>query len=170
MAAKKCGIEPCSGLIMGMGEQSSDLVELAFRLRELEIPSIPVNFLIPIEGNQVMHDGSLTPERCLRALCLMRLVNPRAEIRIAGGREGHLRSLQALALYPANSLFVEGYLTTRGDSATETYRMIEEAGFRVEGNPSWRRDASAEPGDPQYRISGDAGELLKPEIARSTRT
>ena len=79
-------------------------------------------------------------------------------------------SLGALALWPANSLFVEGYLTTRGDSATETYRMIEEAGFRVEGNPSWRRDAPVEPGDPHYRIPGDAGELLKPEIARSTRT
>ena len=100
----------------------------------------------------------------------MRLVNPRAEIRIAGGREGHLRSLQALALYPANSLFVEGYLTTRGDSAAETYRMIEEAGFTVQGNPAWKRDAPAERGDPQYRIPGDAEELLKPEIARSTRT
>ncbi|MEO2237103.1 MAG: biotin synthase BioB, partial [Candidatus Poseidoniia archaeon] len=90
-AAKKCGIEPCTGLIVGMGETANDLIEVALRLRELEVPSIPVNFLIPIEGNQVMHDGSLTPQRCLRALCLMRLVNPRAEIRIAGGREGHLR-------------------------------------------------------------------------------
>ena len=74
-----------------MGEQSADVVEVSFRLRELEVPSIPVNFLIPIEGNPVQSDGSLTPERCLRALCLMRLVNPRAEIRAAGGREGHLR-------------------------------------------------------------------------------
>ena len=105
-----------------------------------------------------MHDGSLTPERCLRALCLMRLVNPRAEIRIAGGREGHLRSLQALALYPANSLFVEGYLTTRGDSATETYRMIEEAGFRVEGNPA-PGGATRRPSGGRTRntaLSGDA--------------
>ncbi len=81
-----------------MGEESADVVEVAFKLRELEVPSIPVNFLIPIEGNQVQHDGSLTPERCLRALCLMRLVNPRAEIRVAGGREGHLRCLRPLAL------------------------------------------------------------------------
>lgn len=170
MAAKKCGIEPCSGLIMGMGEQSSDLVELAFRLRELEVPSIPVNFLIPIEGNQVTHDGSLTPERCLRTLCLMRLINPRAELRIAGGREGHLRSLQAMALYPANSLFVEGYLTTRGDSANDTYRMIEEAGFHVEGNPAWRGDADPAATDPQFRLPGNPKELIKPEIAGPPRT
>ncbi len=165
VAAKKCGIEPCSGLIMGMGETTADLVELAFRLRELEVPSIPINFLIPIEGNQVTHDGSLTPERCLRALCLMRLVNPRAEIRIAGGREGHLRSLQALALYPANSLFVEGYLTTRGDKTTDAYRMIEDAGFEVEGNPAWRRESESA-GESAFHLEGD-GALLKPEVART---
>jgi biotin synthase len=161
-AAKKCGIEPCSGLIVGMGERGEDVVELAFRLRELEVPSIPVNFLIPIEGNQVTSDGSLTPERCLRALCLMRLVNPRAEIRVAGGREGHLRSLQPLSLYPANSLFVEGYLTTRGDAARETFRMIADAGFEVEGNPQWQAEAEAEGG---FRLETDAP-LLKPEVAR----
>src|SRR5206468_1589233 len=130
-AAKKARIEPCSGLILGMGERSADVIEVSFRLRELEVPSIPVNFLIPIEGNPVQSDGSLTPERCLRALCLMRLVNPRAEIRAAGGREGHLRGMEALALWPANSLFVEGYLTTRGDSLADTYRLIRQAGREV---------------------------------------
>ena len=137
MAAKKKGIQPCSGLIVGMGESPSDLVEVAFRLRELEVPSIPVNFLIPIEGNQLTSDDSLTPEHCLRSLCLMRFVNPRAEIRVAAGREGHLRALEPLALYPANSLFVDGYLTTRGDGVAETYRMIEEAGFEIAGNPMY---------------------------------
>jgi biotin synthase len=161
VAAKKCGIEPCSGLIIGMGEQSRDIVEVALRLRELEVPSIPVNFLIPIEGNPVQSDGSLTPERCLRALCLMRLVNPSAEIRVAGGREGHLRHLGALALWPANSLFVEGYLTTRGDDANDTYRMIREAGFEVEGNAL---AAGTSAGD-GFRLPGDAA-LLKPGVAR----
>ena len=133
-AARASGLETCSGLIMGMGEETPDLVEVAFQLRELEVPSIPVNFLIPIDGNVVASDGSLTPERCLRGLCMMRLVNPSAEIRMAGGREGNLRSLQPLALYVANSLFVEGYLTTRGDAADETYLMIRDAGFEIEGN------------------------------------
>ena len=163
VAAKKCGIEPCSGLILGMGEESADVVDVAFRLRELEVPSIPVNFLIPIEGNPVVSDGSLSPERALRALCLMRLVNPRAEIRIAGGREGHLRGMGALALWPANSLFVEGYLTTRGDATEATYRLIRDAGFEVEGNPL--SDGSA-PAEGAFHLEGDAP-LLKPEIARS---
>jgi biotin synthase len=168
LAAKKCGIEPCSGLIVGMGERSPDLLEVAFRLRELEVPSIPVNFLIPIEGNPVLADGSLSPERCLRVLALMRLVNPRAEIRIAAGREGHLRALGALALWPANSLFVEGYLTTRGDAVAETYRMIRDAGFEVGGNPLSAAegiDGDALAGG--FRLAGRDGELLRPEVIRT---
>jgi len=191
-AARASGLDTCSGLIMGMGEETEDLVEVAFRLRELEVPSIPVNFLIPIDGNQVAEDGSLTPERCLRGLCMMRLVNPSAEIRIAGGREGNLRTLQPLALYPANSLFIEGYLTTRGDTADETYSMIRDAGFEIDGNELYDatrkdgldarheaasdavRDASHDaPADAssqsRFRIPGGGDQLLKPEIARPER-
>jgi len=159
--AHRNGIQTCSGVIMGMGESSDDLIEVAFKLREMEVPSIPINFLIPIEGNQVTDDGSLTPERCLRALCLMRFVNPRAEIRVAAGREGHLRSLEALSLYPANSLFVDGYLTTRGDNVANTYRMIEDAGFEVDGNSDWEGKL---PDDAKrFRVPGE-GPLLKPEV------
>jgi biotin synthase len=168
-AAKRAGIESCSGMIVGMGEESIDIVEVAFKLRELEVPSIPVNFLIPIDGNRVQNDGSLTPERCLRSLCLMRFVNPTAEIRIAGGREGHLRTMQAFALYPANSLFVEGYLTTKGDPVADTYAMIHDAGFEVEGNDAWLPEsdvATPAAGRSQFRIPDGSDQLLKPEIAR----
>jgi biotin synthase len=134
------------------------------------VPSIPVNFLIPIEGNQVQNDGSLTPERCLRALCLMRFVNPTAEIRVAGGREGHLRTMQPFALYPANSLFVEGYLTTKGDPVADTYAMIRDAGFEVEGNDCWLPESDVPApaaGRSQFRIPDGSDQLLKPEIART---
>ena len=170
-AAKRHGIGACSGLILGMGEESRDVVDVAFELRRLEVPSIPVNFLIPIDGNPVQRDGTLSPERVLRALALMRLINPRAEVRIAGGREGHLRALGPLGLWPANSLFVEGYLTTRGDAVNETYRMIEDAGFTVDGNAEYdalrASRASAAP-QGEFRLSGGEGEILKPEIARPT--
>jgi len=161
-ALKRHGIEACSGLIAGMGETSDDLLAVALKLRELEVPSIPVNFLIPIPGNQVMSDGSLTPERCLRILCLIRLINPRAEVRIAGGREGHLRDLQALGLWPANSLFVEGYLTTRGEGVDQTYRMIREAGFEIDGNPMYEKENESV----GFKIPGGGTELLKPDIKR----
>jgi biotin synthase len=161
--ASRNGLETCSGMIMGMGEQPRDIVEVAFRLRELAVPSIPVNFLVPIEGNRVTSDGSLTPERCLRALAVMRLVNPRAEIRAAGGREGHLRSLGALALWPANSLFVEGYLTTRGDAVSDTYRLIRDAGFEVAGNPLY--DAEAPERASAFRLD-DGDSILKSDVVR----
>ena len=161
-AARNNGIGTCSGLIVGMGEDAEELVEVAFKLRELEVPSIPVNFLIPMEGNRVKQDGSLNPTHCLRVLCLMRFVNPTAEIRIAGGREGNLRSMQPLGLYPANSLFVEGYLTTRGDGARETYQMIADAGFTVSGNSDY--DGTL-PDTSEFRLPGPLGDLLKPEIS-----
>ena len=168
-AGRKAGLSLCSGLIVGMGERDADIVDVALELRRLEVPSIPVNFLIPIEGNRVVSDGSLSPERALRVLCLFRLANPRAEIRIAGGREGHLGALQPLALYPANSLFVEGYLTTRGSTALTTYRMIRDAGFVVE-----RADGSLvsweELGvDERFRVEG-SDDLLKPSVRRPLPT
>jgi biotin synthase len=162
-AARAAGLEACSGLIVGMGEQDEDVVEVALELRALEVPSIPVNFLLPIEGNPVQSDGSLTPERALRVLAMMRLANPRAEVRVAAGREGHLRSLEALALWPANSLFVEGYLTTKGKSAVDTYAMIRDAGFVVE-----RPDGSLVPWtelglDQVFRVEGSE-KILKPAV------
>ena len=162
-AARAAGLEACSGLIIGMGESDRDIVDVALELRGLEVPSIPVNFLIPIDGNPVQDDGSLTPERCLRTLCLLRLSNPKAEVRAAGGREGHLRSLEALALYPANSLFVEGYLTTRGHAARDTYRMIRDAGFVVEqagGEIASWQDLGV---DDEYRLD-DELQILKPSV------
>jgi biotin synthase len=162
-AARAVGLQSCSGMIIGMGETDRDIAEVALEARRLEVPSIPVNFLIPIDGNPVRSDGSLTPERCLRALAMFRLANPEAEIRAAGGREGHLRSMEALALWPANSLFVEGYLTTRGQAAVDTYRMIRDAGFvieRADGTIADWEELGLEPG---FRVPGDA-DLLKPEV------
>jgi biotin synthase len=135
-AAKQAGLETCSGMIVGMGESDEDIVEVAYTLREMETPSIPINFLVPIQGNPIYDFNQLTPQRCLRILCMFRFVNPTAEIRMAGGREGHLRGLQSLALYPANSLFVDGYLTTRGDAKTKVYQMIEDAGFELDSDAS----------------------------------
>lgn len=140
-AARSAGLDLCSGLIVGMGESFEDLIDVAYRLREFAVPSIPVNFLVPIPGNRVndaaLQGRPLTPQVVLRVLCLFRLANPTAEIRIGAGREGHLRSMQALALHPANSLFVDGYLLTRGSATRETIAMIIDAGFEVRLDGAW---------------------------------
>jgi biotin synthase len=90
-----------------------------------------VNFLNPIDGTPLQGVRRLTPRYCLKALAMFRFANPSREIRIAGGRELHLGSLQALGLYAANSIFVGDYLTTKGQPPEADYRMIEELGFIV---------------------------------------
>ena len=130
-AARQAGLEVCSGIIVGMGESPEDVVDVAAKLAELKAPSIPVNFLVPIEGNRIDTPVGLTPEYCLRVLCMFRFMNPSAEIRAAAGREGHLRSMEVMALYAANSLFLEGYLNTRGNDRARTLQMIRDAGFEI---------------------------------------
>ncbi len=129
---KAAGLSTCCGGIIGMGESDEDVVDLALALRDLAVDSLPVNFLHPIEGTPLEGAKFLDPVRALKALCVFRFTNPRAEIRAAGGRERNLREWQALALYPANSIFVRGYLTTPGQSPDEARHMIEEMGFEVE--------------------------------------
>ena len=129
---KSAGLSSCCGGIMGMGETDDDIIDLALALRELGVDSIPLNFLHPIDGTPFAGMHTLTPQRCLKILCLFRFVNPDKELRVGGGRELNMRSLQPLSLYPANSLFVNGYLTTPGQEATETHQMIADLGFEIE--------------------------------------
>lgn len=131
---QQAGISTCSGGILGMNESDEDIIDLAYALRELDVTSVPINFLIPIAGTPLAEINQLNPRRCLRILNLFRFILPKQEIRIAGGREVHLRSLQVMGLYPANSIFIGDYLTTVGQAANSDLRMIQDAGFILE-NP-----------------------------------
>ena len=131
-AVKDAGMKTCSGGILGMGESDDDVIDLALSLRALEVRSVPVNFLIPVPGTTFAGVRELDPRRCLRILTLYRLLLPTQEIRISGGREVHLRSMQVMGLYPANSIFIGDYLTTQGQTARQDLRMIEDAGFVLE--------------------------------------
>lgn len=128
----RSSMKTCSGGIIGMGETDDDVIDLALSLRELGVRSVPVNFLIPIEGTPLAERSTLDPRRCLRVLCLYRFLLPSQEIRIAGGREVHLRSMQPLGLYAANSIFIGDYLTTPGQAARADYEMIRDLGFVLE--------------------------------------
>lgn len=129
---RDAGLKTCSGGIVGMGESDDDVIDLAMALRELGVRSVPVNFLIPIPGTPLADVRELDPRRCLRVLCLFRLLLPDRELRIAGGREVHLRSMQVMGLYAANSIFIGDYLTTEGQAPHADLQMIEDAGFVVE--------------------------------------
>ncbi|WP_433709395.1 biotin synthase BioB [Nocardia sp. CA-084685] len=131
--AATAGLSPCSGAIFGMGESSDDIIDVAIALHELDPDSVPINFLIPFDGTPLGDRWDLTPDRCLRILALFRFYFPDVEVRLAGGREIHLRSLQPLALHLANSIFLGDYLTSEGQPGTDDRQMITDAGFTIEG-------------------------------------
>ncbi|MFC5661391.1 biotin synthase BioB [Kitasatospora misakiensis] len=147
--AHGAGLSACSGLIAGMGESDEDLVDVVFALRELGSDSVPVNFLIPFEGTPLAKEWNLSPQRCLRILAMVRFVNPDTEVRIAGGREVHLRSMQPLGLHLANSIFLGDYLTSEGQAGQADLDMIRDGGFEIEGMgegtlPRHRADIAAD--------------------------
>jgi biotin synthase len=129
---KEAGISPCSGVIVGMKETKQDVINVARALRALDADSIPVNFLHAIDGTPLEGTNELDPRYCLKVLALFRYINPSKEIRISGGREVNLRSLQPLGLFAANSIFVGDYLTTEGQHHTADHQMLEDLGFEVD--------------------------------------
>ncbi|NEW07649.1 biotin synthase BioB [Paenibacillus sp. SYP-B3998] len=129
---KSHGMSPCSGVIIGMGESHQEIVEMAYALRELDADSIPINFLNAIPGTPLEYAGRTPALKALKVLALFRFICPSKEIRVAGGRELNLRSLQPLSLYAANSLFVGDYLTTEGQDVTADHHIIEDLGFEIE--------------------------------------
>ncbi|MFT3696063.1 MAG: biotin synthase BioB [Kofleriaceae bacterium] len=130
--AKAAGMDTCVGGIVGLGESEEDLLDLAFALRDLDVDSVPVNFLDARPGTPLAGYPLVEPGLALRALCMMRFVHPRTDLRVAGGRELTLRQLQVQALYPANSIFTQGYLTTGGATIESDHQMIKDAGFILE--------------------------------------
>lgn len=162
-SVRDAGMEMCSGGIIGMGEEDIDVVRMARDLSDLGVHSIPVNFLNPIDGTPLASSNglnqiainNLNPRYCLKVLAMFRLMLPDREIRIAGGREMHLRSLQPLGLYAANSLFVGDYLTTKGQPADDDYRMLEDLGFEVVGGKSVQ-GSSCEPTTPCEQSTGSS--------------
>jgi len=134
--AKAAGMEACCGGIIGMGESQDDVLDLAFSLRELDVESIPVNFLNPRPGTPFEKLAPLDPLYALQALAMFRLVNPKSDLRAAGGREVILRSLQPFVLFAANSIFSAGYLTTPGAAPPDDHQMIRDLGFEIEMEPT----------------------------------
>ncbi len=130
--AKKLGARVCSGGIFGIGESPEDRVELAATLRELDVDSIPVNFLNPIAGTPLEGKRDLEPLDCLKIIAMLRLFHPAKDVIVCGGRKENLRDLQALIFAAgANGLMIGNYLTTFGRPAESDLTMIEDLGFEV---------------------------------------
>ncbi len=132
------GLELCSGGILGMGETPEDRVKLAFELKPYLPHCIPMNVLNPRPGTPLENQPKPNPREILKTIAVFRFIHPRANIKLAGGREVNLTSEeQVLALQGgANGLIVGGYLTTSGNPVQEDLRMLEAAGYEVPSGPA----------------------------------
>ena len=128
------GFEICSGGIIGMGESKEDVVDMLLDLKEINPEALPINFLIPIKGTplQDRDTSNLTPEYCLKVLCLARLMVPTSDIRCAAGREIYFKGREKELLTIVNSIFASGYLTADGQGIEYTIKTITDAGFTCE--------------------------------------
>lgn len=130
-AAQKAGLEICSGGIIGMGEEMSDRLDMAFELRNLGVESIPVNVLMAIPGTPLQDQPLLPEPEILRTIALFRLINPTANIRLAGGRNS-MTDCGRLALHAgANASITGNMLTTSGNTVEEDFEMFTKAGFQL---------------------------------------
>jgi biotin synthase len=130
--AKELGLKVCSGGIFGLGESLAQRVELAETLCELDVDSIPLNFLNPIPGTPLERVGALTPMECLKIIAVFRLMMPAKDIYVCGGREHNLGDLQSwIFMAGANGMMVGNYLTTRGRDYELDLAMIRDLGLDV---------------------------------------
>ncbi len=129
-AAKAAGLQICSGGIFGLGETFQQRLELAFTLKELEVDSIPINFLHPVKGTRCEERGLIAALEALKTIAFFRLILPETNMYVCGGRQITLRSLQSwIFLAGANGMMVGNYLTTKGSPWSEDQTMIRDLGF-----------------------------------------
>ena len=131
LKAKELGMETCSGGIFGLGETWEDRVDLALTLRGLRVDSIPLNFLIPIAGTPLEDRKLLSPREALIIIAIFRFANPKAELRLAGGRERVLGDYLGMANFMVNAHMVGGYLTRAGRDPAEDRKMVEGIGLKL---------------------------------------
>lgn len=126
---KDAGMELCCGGIIGMGEDWGHRIEMAFALKELEPDCVPINLLIPQKGTPLEGRGKTSVVDAIKSVSIMRLILPKATVKVAGGRETCLGDFQGFALLAgADGIIIGGYLTTEGRSAEDDLRMLEQAG------------------------------------------
>ena len=129
--AKEAGLQVCVGGIFGMGETFAQRVELAFSIRELGTQSLPINFLKPIEGTGLDHLETIEYYDALKTIALLRLVLPKIDLFVCGGREEVMTDKQEqLFSAGANGILGGNYLTTKGQDPKRDIEMIQSLGLR----------------------------------------
>jgi biotin synthase len=129
---KEEGLELCCGGIIGMGESPKQRLELAFSIKSLDPDEVPINILISRKGTPLENIHPLDPMDAIKTIAVWRFIMPKTILKIAGGREVHLKDKERVALRAgANGIITGGYLTTGGNSAKEDITMIREIGLQT---------------------------------------
>ena len=132
--AKTAGMKVCCGGIFGLGESLEQRVELAETIRELDVDSIPLNFLNPIAGTRLQNADNLTPMDCLRIIAMFRYMLPDKKISVCGGREPNLRDFQSwIVMAGASGTMIGNYLTTSGRDRAMDLQMFKDAEVEIDG-------------------------------------
>jgi len=126
-AAKKSGLEVCSGGIIGMGETMDDRIQMALILKELKVDSVPLNILVPIPGTPLADNLVLPCQEVIRTIAIFRIILKDKIIKIAAGRESIFKDFQALGFMAgANGMLIGGYLTIKGRSVEEDRKLVSQ--------------------------------------------
>jgi len=130
--AKQAGLRVCSGGILGLGESMAQRIEMAETLRELDVDSVPMNFLDPVEGTRLENAKFLTPLECLKTIAIYRFMLPSKDISVCGGRDKNLRELQSwIFLAGASGMMTGNYLTKLGRDPQQDHLMLNDLGMDV---------------------------------------
>jgi biotin synthase len=131
-AVTSLGLSLCSGGIFGLGESWEDRIEMAFALKELGVDSVPINFLTPVKGTQLGDREMLSPLEALKIIAIYRLILPKQDIRVCGGRTLTLRDLNShIFTAGADALLIGNYLTTQGRDTLDDLQMIQDMGLEI---------------------------------------
>ncbi|MFA6320236.1 MAG: biotin synthase BioB [Candidatus Omnitrophota bacterium] len=126
-AAKKAGLEVCSGGIIGLGETWQDRIDMAMVLKELDVDSVPVNILVPVDGTPLEGADNISCTDAIRTIAIFRIILKDKCVKLAAGRETVLKDFQASAFMAgANGMLIGGYLTVRGREVCEDQKLIKE--------------------------------------------
>ncbi len=130
--ARSLGLSVCSGGILGMGEHMEDRINMAFTLREIDVDSVPINFLMPIMGTPLETIAAITPLEGLLSIALFRFILPEKEIRICAGRGTALRQLHPLIFAAgADGFMIGNYLTKSGLDPNDDLLMVRDLGLHL---------------------------------------
>ncbi len=133
--ARAAGLTVCSGGILGMGETWQDRLDMALLLSEMNITSIPLNFLIPVKGTPLGQRPRLSPDEITRIVAVFRYINPTAFIRIAAGRSYFNDGGAVLFRSGANATLTGDMLTTVGNNTSQDREMLLSMGFQLKSLP-----------------------------------